>query len=68
MTDTQFINSLIDAASGYHNNRPYTMVPLPGTAYYNSDSYVAGVIVAAGDTPPALPVPTPGYGKPLPIP
>jgi RHS repeat-associated protein len=68
MTDTQFINALINASARYRNNAPYMPLPTGWSAYYNSNSYVSGVIRAAGGTPPPLPVPTPGYGKPLPIP
>ena len=42
-------------------------IPFLGIPGYNSNSYVAGVIRAAGGIPPTLPVDVPGYGKPLPF-
>lgn len=66
MTDTQFINALLKVANSYQNNSPY--LPFPYGPYYNSNSYTAGVIIAAGGTPPVLPGIQPGYGHPLPLP
>ncbi|MGB9430062.1 MAG: RHS repeat-associated core domain-containing protein [Gammaproteobacteria bacterium] len=66
MTDTQFINALLKAANSYQNSSPY--LPFPYGPYYNSNSYTAGVIIAAGGTPPPLPGIQPGYGHPLPLP
>jgi hypothetical protein len=83
MTDCEFINKLIDAARSYDNKTPYSYPRLfwvpgvrdgqmrPGT--YNSNSYVSGVLAAAGATLPALRLPmrpwtqAPGYENPLPI-
>jgi RHS repeat-associated protein len=66
MNDTQFITSLINAASRYDNNAPYDPLPSRLGPYYNSNSYAAGVIRAAGGIPPPL-ANVPGYNKPLPI-
>jgi RHS repeat-associated protein len=68
MTDTQFINSLINAADSYKNNLPYGLFPNPYGYGYNSNSYTAGVIIKAGGTPPTLLGSQPGYGKPIPLP
>jgi RHS repeat-associated protein len=65
MTDTQFIQALISAAGSYQNNLPYALFPVG--AAYNSNSYVSGVILAAGGTPPTLPGVQPGYGHPIPL-
>jgi uncharacterized protein RhaS with RHS repeats len=65
MTDTQFIQALISAAGSYQNNLPYALLPVG--AAYNSNSYVSGVILAAGGTPPTLPGVQPGYGHPIPL-
>jgi RHS repeat-associated protein len=82
MTDTEFIRRLIDAAHRYKNNKEYWPVPVQGDESYNSNSYVSGIIIAAGGEPPVvdadvkwgphatfrLPTIAPGYDKPLPIP
>jgi RHS repeat-associated protein len=83
MSDCQFIMSIIAAALAYNNDTNYSLPPFgalypglwngqlaPGT--YNSNSWVSGVLGAAGATPPALPLSpnvgvTPGYENPLPI-
>jgi hypothetical protein len=66
MTDSQFIRALISEAGSYLNNLPYGLVPFGYS--YNSNSYVSGVIIAAGGTPPELPKEQPGYGHPIPLP
>ena len=68
MTDTQFINALINAANSYQNNLTYDPIPDPFGLYYNSNSYTSGVITNAGGTPPTLPGLQPGYGNPIPKP
>jgi hypothetical protein len=65
-TDTEFINNLLNAANAYGNDLPYS--PFPNGYYYNSNSYVSGVISAAGGAFPAIPHTGPGYSHPLPIP
>ena len=76
-SDTQFIQDLIAAAERYKDNAPYGAIPgqiqiykpgRPSVEAYNSNSFVAGVIRAAGGIPPTLPGWIPGYDKPLPIP
>lgn len=85
MTDCEFIQRLIAAAASYGNDLPYSFpwisflgpgihdgAMAPGT--YNSNSFVSGVIIAAGGTPPVI-CPTtpplyqlPGYSNPIPLP
>jgi len=71
MTDTQFINRLIKSANSYQNKLNYDLKPQAGTDGYNSNSYVAGVIKAAGGVPPTLNTngefQAPGYDKPIPL-
>src|SRR5712691_11083212 len=59
MTNEQFINALTSAANAYPNNLPYALFPPPSGNTYNSNSYVSGVITAAGGTPPNLGLPSP---------
>jgi RHS repeat-associated protein len=65
MTDVGFIDALISASNRYQNNLPYDASALGG---YNSNSYVSGIIDAAGGIPPTLPGYAPGYNTPIPIP
>ncbi len=65
-SDSQFINDLIRAAGSYGNDQPYNPFGLNGA--YNSNSYVSGVITAAGAVPPAFGGTKPAYNTPLPIP
>jgi hypothetical protein len=55
----------------YQNNLNYDLNPQAGTDGYNSNSYVAGVIKAAGGVAPALNTngqfQAPGYDKPIPL-
>ena len=71
MTDTQFINNIIAAQSSYKNGLNYDLFPKAGTDGYNSNSYVSGLIKAAGGTAPALNTngefQTPGYDKSIPM-
>lgn len=67
MSDSQFINSLINAANSYDNSLPYS--PLPSSSppgYFNSNGYTSGVISKTGAMPPALPAWVPGYERPIP--
>jgi RHS repeat-associated protein len=68
MTDTEFINAVIDAANSYQNNLPYAPITSEGWWWYNSNSYTSGVLRAAGATPPSLPGLQPGYNYPIPLP
>jgi RHS repeat-associated protein len=81
MSDCQFIQQLIQAALRYDDSLPYTipfmspfgMYPsgwMPGSSY-NSNSFVSGVLNAAGASAPAIQsggaFQVPGYGNPIPI-
>jgi hypothetical protein len=68
MSDTQFINAVLDASSRYKNNLRYDPVPDPWGLTYNSNSFVSGVLKAAGTKAPDLPGVRPGYNQPIPIP
>ena len=75
MDDTKFITELLNAAARYGNNYPYSLpvdrhgtMP-PGT--YNSNSFVAAVLLGAGVMPLTLnnngAFQTPGYSNPVPL-
>ncbi|MEP5764318.1 MAG: RHS repeat-associated core domain-containing protein [Halieaceae bacterium] len=66
-SDSDLIRDLIKAAESYGDNALYDPFPDPFGFTYNSNSYVSGVLEAAGVTPPALPGIRPGYGRPLPL-
>jgi len=72
MTDTQFINNLVKASSCF-KGVPYSFpdrTGYMGAGEYNSNSYVTGLIVAAGGTPPSLTMngqwQALGYSNPIP--
>lgn len=72
MTDAQFINNLVKASSCFHGV-PYSTPDQSGymaSGKYNSNSYVSGLIVAAGGTPPPLNTngqwQAPGYSNSIP--
>jgi hypothetical protein len=67
-SDTAFIRALIAAARRYKNDARYDPFPDPFGLTYNSNSFVSGVLEAAGATPPPRPANVPGYDIPLPIP
>jgi len=68
ITLKQSIQSLINADSKYNDNAPYDALVYGGE--FNSNSYVAGILQAAGLYQPIISQDTeaPGYYKPLPIP
>lgn len=67
VSDTRWIDSLIDAANSYKGDARYGIAPAANNDAYNSNSFVSGVIRKAGGVPPQLPVKAPGYEKPLPL-
>lgn len=87
-TDTQFISNLRAADQSYNNNLGYSFPTVKPTIFsplglstpsgfmlpsdYNSNSYVAGIIKAAGGTPPSIHTggdfQVPGYSNPIPLP
>lgn len=59
------IERLLRADGNYRDDAPYTFFPaLQGG--YNSNSYVSGILSAAGLHRPAFSLPMPGYTSPLP--
>ncbi len=66
-SDKQLINAIVQAAGRYHNNLPYWPVPSGMAGFYNSNSYTAGIIEAAGGVVPKLPGLQPGIEKPIPL-
>jgi RHS repeat-associated protein len=73
-TDKSFIRKLVGAAASYQNNLPYSFPGQSGAmapGAFNSNSFVAGVIKAAGGVPPPLPKNSgwqaPGYSQPVPL-
>jgi hypothetical protein len=68
MTDTQFIQRLLSEFAAYENNLAYDPFPVSWNQTYNSNSFVSGLIIGAGRSPPNLPGVRPGYGNPIPVP
>jgi hypothetical protein len=71
LTDTQFINNLIKAATSYKNNLSYDPLPVPGVEGFNSNSFFAGVLMGATGHFPSLDIgpvyQAPGYYEPIPL-
>ena len=84
-SDTKFISKLLDLAIGYRNltdaqEAPYSAIPNTRMFYgpgrpryesYNSNSFISGLIIGSGGTPPEIPLAgfvAPGYNKPLDFP
>jgi len=66
-SDTDFICSLLAADENYQDNLRYGPFPKPGSNRYNSNSYIAGLLNAAGgDLPPVMPNNMPGFDNPVP--
>lgn len=68
-SDAQLIADIMHSASKYQNNRPYDPTPWPFDPYYNSNSYVRGILRNAGIPSPQNPKNIqPGWDKPIPLP
>ncbi len=77
MSDTEFINRLINSAGSYKNNLRYELFPKQDSDGFNSNSYISGVLRTGGAAPPSLNIPrrirglpsfdVPGYDKPIPL-
>lgn len=66
-SDKQLIRDIIMSSRNYKNNLPYGPLPRSNDPYYNSNSYVRGVLKNAGmPNPPTLPGERPGWDKPIP--
>lgn len=71
MSDTEFINRLIKASSSYKDTATYELFPESTDGAYNSNSFISGVLRAAGANPPTVRTQgkfqVPGYNSPLPL-
>ena len=68
MTDSDFINNLIDASNSYNNSLTYSPFPTINSSTYNSNGFVSGILRSVGATPPILTGTVPGYAYPIPNP
>ncbi|WP_242337471.1 MULTISPECIES: SpvB/TcaC N-terminal domain-containing protein [unclassified Anaeromyxobacter] len=73
--EDQFIDRLLTLDANYADDLDYDLFPEANPANrsmfvaddgFNSNSYVSGLLEAAGVAPPVLPVSTPGYDRPVP--
>jgi len=71
--ENAFMRKLLELDSHFPDNLDYDFYPVKGNTRfwergdgYNSNSYVSGLLTAAGVGPPTLPVDTPGFDKPVP--
>ncbi|MCC5855307.1 MAG: RHS repeat-associated core domain-containing protein [Idiomarina sp.] len=66
MNENQFVDKLIELDSNYRDNLRYSLFP-DGVESFNSNSYVSGLLNAAGVDISKLQVPNaPGFDKPIP--
>ncbi len=62
------IRDILNSVSKYKNNLPYDPLVDAAEGYYNSNSYVAGILLDAGITSiPSLPGWRPGEDEPIPL-
>ncbi|MFH1235374.1 MAG: RHS repeat-associated core domain-containing protein, partial [Parcubacteria group bacterium] len=66
VSDTEFINMLVISDSYYNDNLEYSALPEVANSY-NSNSYIDGLVKAAGGTLPNVNFAAPGYGTPVPF-
>ena len=67
-SDTERIRDIIKAYDEYDNKTEYTLYPSTDSSGYNSNSFTAGVLTAAGvHAKPPDANHTPGWAKPLPL-
>ncbi len=66
-SDAEFILNLVNIAKTYDNSAHYDPFPDRWGRTFNSNSYVSGLLIGAGVSPPPLPGIRPGYGRPLPF-
>jgi len=72
--ENEFIRKLIENDSKYKDHLDYDLFPAKvgnevwymADDGYNSNSYVAGLLISVGVSPPTPPVSTPGFQKPVP--
>jgi hypothetical protein len=61
------IKSLFDLSAQYNENpEPYALFPQSGGPHYNSNSFISGLLGAAGFAAPDPGAYAPGYNKPVP--
>ncbi|QQX82677.1 hypothetical protein JK628_10005 [Shewanella sp. KX20019] len=66
MSEEQFVDKMIGLDGNYQDNADYSFDP-NGTSTFNSNSYVSGLLQAAGVDTSKMNVPNaPGFDKPLP--
>ncbi len=66
MSEETFVDKLVELDSNYKDNLNYSFSP-DGTSTFNSNSYVSGLLNAAGVDTSKLNVPSaPGFDKPVP--
>ena len=65
--ENQVIKKLADQDAAYGDDLPYTLEPAPGASTFNSNSYVAAMLRAAGVIIPVLKYEVPGFDNPLPV-
>ncbi len=70
MTDTEFINQILNAQNQYDNNNPLPYAAIPAGENYNSNSFIAGLLNSLGldgtGLVQSLPGLQPGAGNPVP--
>jgi len=65
--ENQYITTLFRLDNNYKDNLLYDKFPnLNNQNGYNSNSYISGILNAAGITPPQIDLKLPGYRKPVP--
>ena len=68
MSDTDFINAILNAYNSYENNAPYNPYFPNGRDSANSNSFAAGLITSAGGQVPGAPNIAPGRESPMSFP
>ena len=70
MSDTQFINAILNAQNKYDNDNPLPYAGYPGANQYNSNAFIAGLLNSLGfngtELVQSLPGGQPGAGNPVP--
>ena len=65
-SENAVIKKLVTQDAHYQDNLPYKLEPGKDDGTYNSNSYTAGMLKAAGIAIPTVPYNTPGLEKPVP--
>ena len=68
--EDRLINAILNSDANYDDNLPYACFPNEGDHYYNSNSYIAGLLLKTGFGTPGLAMQLwrslPGWRKPIP--